>query len=245
MAKSKLGRVLIVDRNRMFADAVSLLLAREGAHVQLAGSTEEAVATAQAWDPALVLVDLGFPARDLIPAAQEILEGCPGARVVAMAESAEPALLQKIIRAGFGGYLAKAPPLSRFIRSIREAAESGTFVAPRSRGGWTRAQHVEGPLLAARHLTPRERQVLALLAKGSSTRAIAEGLAISRNTARGHVQNVLTKLQVRSRMEAAALAVKHGIVRADGGDEGEERVEGSSPRGRSSATRRRLVFGRS
>ena len=242
--ESGLGRVLIVDPNRLFAEAVGSFLAGAGTHIRLAGTAEDAVATAQAWEPALVLVDVGAPGHDLIPDAQRILESCRGAKVVAMAASGDPALIQKAARAGLAGYLAKAPPLFRFILSIREVAESRRFVTPRAWGGSPRAPRVDDPRFASRHLTPRERQVLALLARGQSTRGIAERLAISRNTARGHVQNVLMKLQVHSRMEAAAFAVKNGIVRPDEEDEGEP-GDGPSPRGRSSASRRPFAFGRS
>lgn len=240
MTNSKLGRVLIVDRNRLFADAVSSFLAREGAHIRLAGTGEEAVAAAQAWDPALVLVDVGVPGHDLIPAARRILEECHGARVVAMASSADPALIQKSARAGFAGYVAKAAPVSRFIRSIREVAESETFVAPGSRGGSPRAPRVDDPHFVGRHLTVRERQVLSLLVGGETSRGIAKRLGISRNTARSHVQNVLTKLQVRSRLEAATFAVRHGIVHPDEA-EAEPPGRASSRRARSS-TRDRCAF---
>ena len=119
------------------------------------------------------------------------------------------------MRLGFIGYITKDVSLSQFITSI-EAALNGQSVIPhrtaRSVAGAVSPEE-ENAALRIRQLTARERDVLTLLVRGTNSGAIARELSVSINTVRSHVQNILAKLQVHSRLEAAAFAVRYGAVK--------------------------------
>ena len=123
-------------------------------------------------------------------------------------------MMRDALRAGFRGYIAKSTPLDRFVASVADAltgdvvSASGYVRVPTG----TRSSSDRSFALLTSQLTPREREVLGLLVAGASGGSIARSLGISPNTVWTHVQNVLNKLQVNSRLEAASFAARHGIV---------------------------------
>ena len=125
--------------------------------------------------------------------------------------------MKQAIRAGFRGYVSKDCRVSQLREAITEAMGAGVVAAVPShrRGSRTRSSENGGVALLAGQLTQREREVLALLARGTSSVDMARRLDISPNTLRTHVQSVLTKLQVHSRLEAAAFAVRNELVSDD------------------------------
>jgi two-component system nitrate/nitrite response regulator NarL len=134
-------------------------------------------------------------------------------KVLAVTALDDPDAAVRALRSGFHGYITKDTDLMRFVALV-ESALAGQVVMPRrmTRNG-TRKEG-RGDYLAAliASLTTREKEVLALLTEGMNGARIAETLRISQNTVRTHVQSILTKLQVHSRLEAAAFAVQHGLV---------------------------------
>jgi two-component system, NarL family, nitrate/nitrite response regulator NarL len=209
-------KVLVVDDHKLFAEAIRAALTHRGMEViGLAGTAHEAVAVASREQPDLVLQDLGLPDESGLEAGKKILAACPRATILAVTALNDASAVREVMRAGFHGYVTKDTPLPQFIKSI-EASLSGQVVIPyrlSSRAGGRISAEEEHASLLVKQLTPRELKVLALLAEGASGAVMAERLCISRNTIRSHVQNILTKLQVHSRLEAAAFAVKHGIVK--------------------------------
>ena len=118
-----------------------------------------------------------------------------------------------VLKAGFRGYVAKDAPLRSVVKAIRSGLEGRVAVIPPSRSAGAPPPDRSSPVtLMASGLTAREREVLALIVDGSGSVEIAERLGITTNTVRTHVQGILTKLQVHSRLEAAAFAVRHGLV---------------------------------
>lgn len=212
------GRVLVVDHHRLFAEAVRSLLEREGfEQVAVAPSLEEALLAAESLDPDLVLVDVGALGKDRIGSLRRILAACPRARVVSMGASTERPGRPRNGRGGFAAHLVKDVPARRFVGAIREIITRGRLPAVSEAAHPERSSAIrpDDPAFLLRQLTAREREVLGLLAEGENSRGIAERLSISRLTARGHVQNVLTRLQVHSRLEAATFAARHRIVAAE------------------------------
>lgn len=191
----------------------------------IATSPEEALDRCRD-QPDLVLVDVdlleagnGEP-RGLWLAAR-VVEECPGAKVVALAAHGSPRAIREAIGAGVHGYLTKDTSATLFLQSVR-AILGGEVVIPQRLAAESlgaRSAEQEAASLLAGQLTPREREVLALLVEGAGSETIAARLTVSPNTVRTHIQNVLTKLQVRSRLEAAAFAVRWGLV-PTGGERG-------------------------
>jgi two-component system, NarL family, nitrate/nitrite response regulator NarL len=186
--------------------------------LELATSAHQALETARRERPSLVLMDLGLPDMSGIEAGRKILEDLPEAKIIAVTAMNDSRALRDAIRAGFQGYLTKDTPLVQFVGSIQTIID-GQVVMPRAlapgAAGAQSAEERAAALLVAQ-LTPREREVLALLAEGVNSKAICARLGVSSNTVRTHVQNILTKLQVHSRLEAATFGVRLGVVRLPG-----------------------------
>jgi two-component system nitrate/nitrite response regulator NarL len=211
-------RVLIVDDHKLFAEAIRWSLERRGMDVVgLAGTAAEALTNVEHWKPEVVLVDLGLPGEDGLSLGRKILKRHPGTKVLAVTALTDPQTIAETVREGFHGYLTKDAPVSQLVSSV-QAALNGHVVLPERVAavveGRPRAEQ-EATLLA-QQLTDRERQLLTLLVEGRNNKEIAASLAISPNTVRTHVQSILTKLQVHSRLEAATYAVRYGLVKVRG-----------------------------
>ncbi len=215
--------VLIVDDHALFAEAIQMTLRDQGMRnvviVTDPLAVPQIVADADR-RPDVVLMDIGLPGESGLALGARIVRQFPQVKVLAVTGLSDPSLLREAMRVGFSGFLTKDTQVSRLVSSIRTVAE-GEVVIPRNlaRGvaatgggrGYPPAMDEEAVLLASQ-LTEREREVLELLAEGATSARIADRLGISRNTVRTHVQSVLGKLGVHSRLEAAAFAVRHGLV---------------------------------
>jgi two-component system nitrate/nitrite response regulator NarL len=208
-------RVLIVDDHTLFIDAIRPIVEGLGASEIVVATTGGAgVDEARGHAPDLVLVDIGLPDRSGLSVASEILGMLPETDVVALTGLEDASLAREAARIGLKGYLSKDVSLDQFRSSLRAILRGARVdLLPGARPATARQER--GPKNVARmlasHLTKREREVLALLVRGLSGPDIANELAISRNTVRTHIQSILTKLQVHSRLEAVAFASRHGI----------------------------------
>jgi len=213
-------RVLIIDDHRMFADALQLLLGGEDdIDMAAAASTaEEALEIAGTVLPDVVLMDIDLPGIDGIEATRILRQRQPQARVVIITAFQQPDVIASAIDAGASGYVPKTHAADELVGVIRRAA-AGEMVLPSKDIGAIlgRLQKVreirtdEGQLVA--RLTPRELEVLQLLADGKSTAVIAQSLFISPRTVRSHVKSVLAKLGAHSKLEAVTMALRYGVIR--------------------------------
>lgn len=208
-------RILIVDDHALFAEAIRLTLEAQGVDVVgIVHTVEEGLEAVHRLRPDVALVDIGLPDGSGLALGERILEDLPETKVVALSALGDPRAVRDALKIGFHGYIIKDTSISRFVSAI-EAVLSGEVVVPRAlapRVAGKQSSDEQAVALLVDQLTPRERQVLELLVEGASGQTIARTLGISPNTVRTHVQNVLTKLQVRSRLEAATFAVRHRIV---------------------------------
>ncbi|MGZ8579475.1 MAG: response regulator [Actinomycetota bacterium] len=171
---------------------------------------DTALAGAREHRPDMVLLDLGLPDRPGLELGRDILEELPETKVVALTALEDEKSVQDALKAGFNGYLTKQIEAERFKHALR-SIQDGQTVFPQRLMGRNR-ERTDDELLAEQ-LTTREVEVLQLLAEGATGGQIAEQLLVSPNTVRTHVQGILSKLQVHSRLEAAAFAVRHGLVK--------------------------------
>jgi two-component system, NarL family, nitrate/nitrite response regulator NarL len=208
-------RILIVDDHALFAEAIRLTLDAHGVDVVgIVHTVEEGLEAVHRLRPDVALVDIGLPDGSGLALGERILEDLPETKVVALSALGDPRAVRDALKIGFHGYIIKDTSISKFVNAI-EAVLSGEVVVPRAlapRVAGKQTSDEQAVALLVDQLTPRERQVLELLVEGASGQTIARTLGISPNTVRTHVQNVLTKLQVRSRLEAATFAVRHRIV---------------------------------
>lgn len=203
----------------MFREAVRAILENEPdlEVVADAGDGLQAVAEAERWLPDVALLDAALPNCDGIRAAALIKERVPACRILVLAAEEDQTALVEAVEAGANGFLTKECPLSELLEATR-AIYRGETLIPRQMLGTLlallirrrRAQDAAYGRLA--QLTRREREVLGLLSRGADNESIAQALVISPQTARTHIQNVLFKLGVHSRLEAAAFVMQSGLL---------------------------------
>ncbi|MEO3928536.1 response regulator [Plantactinospora sp. CA-294935] len=166
--------------------------------------------------PEVVLMDLVMPRMDGIAATREIARRHPEVRVVVLTSFGEVERVQTALQAGAAGYLLKDAEPEEVMQAIFAAARGEVHLDAAVTRRLTRQMVSRDVGLSA--LTPRERDILALVAQGRSNQQIAEQLVISERTARTHVSHVLSKLNLSSRTQAALVAIREGLVPPPGAD---------------------------
>ena len=212
-------RVLIVDDHPIFSDGLRTALVGDDIEVVGEGSTaSEAIQLATALEPDVVLMDLQMPGGSGIEATRAITGERPNAAVLVLTMTDDAEAVFGAIRAGARGYILKGADRDELLRAIRAVAEGeaifGAEIAQRLLGAFGDG----GSVAPLPELTDREREVLALVTDGYTNTAIARRLVVSPKTVRNHVSNILTKLQVGGREEAARLAREAGIRPSRGTD---------------------------
>jgi NarL family two-component system response regulator LiaR len=175
-----------------------------------ADSGARAVAVCRRERPDVVLMDLVMPDMNGVEATKQVLEACPGVRVVALTSFTDEALVEDTLRAGAIGYLMKNVSADQLADAIRGAHAGRTTLAPEAAGALVRA--VAAPKVLGDTLSQREREVLKLMADGLTNADIADRLVIGVSTVKTHVSSVISKLGVSSRTEACSVAIRRGLV---------------------------------
>ena len=211
---SELVRVLLCDDHQVFVEALAGLLEADGLEVvQIVGRVGDAVAAAMAQRPDVVLMDYELPDGDGVGATRAIKAVVPDTHVVLLTSNADEDVLVAAIEAGASGFVTKHKPAAEVTAAIRAAAGGEMLVSSDMLARLLPRMNRGGGGKAAYDLTAREVEVLELLAEGTPNHELATRMGISRNTVRNHVQNLLTKLGVHSRLEAVALATREGLLR--------------------------------
>lgn len=179
--------------------------------VATARDGRRAVEAVQRHRPDVVLLDLGLPDFDGIEVTRRIKASLPGVEILIFTIFDEEERVLQAVRAGASGYLLKGTPADKVVEAICEVHGGGSVIQPRlARRLLTHFQAVQGEDLPG--LTPRETEILALIAKGLSNRAAAEALGLSRATVRTHLEHIYAKLDVSNRTEAVTEAIRRGII---------------------------------
>ena len=168
----------------------------------------EAVDLCARLEPDVVLMDVLMPVMDGAAATAQITAACPGVQIIALTSFVEEALVQQVLDAGAISYLLKDSRPESLKQAIRDACNGrGTIDSSAMKAILNRRQDEVG-----KDLTPREREVLVLLAAGLSNNEIAEKLTLAVGTVRLHVSHILTKLDAPNRTTVAVIAMKHGLA---------------------------------
>ncbi len=203
--------VAIVDDHRVVGRSVKAYLESfpDLRVVGVAASGEELLDQLASWRPQVVIQDLLLPGGiDGIETTKRVLALEPSIRVVALTASFDEARMMGVLRAGASGYVRKDADPEILPAAIRAVVAGRTYIDPAIGRQIARAQELDV-------LTPREAEVLRHLAFGESNKSIAAALNVSEQTVKTHVANVLSKLQVENRAQAAVQALKRGLVSAD------------------------------
>lgn len=209
-------RVLVADDHPVVRQGLRTYLdSRDGIEVVgEAGDGEAAVAAVERLRPDVVLMDLVMPGLGGVAAIRRIRERVPGARVIVLTSFASDDQVIPAVHAGAAGYLLKDVEPSGLEAAIRLVHDGEALLDPQVAGRVMREVARPSPSADVTSLTPRERQVLQLLARGLSNRELAEALVVTEKTVKTHVSRILMKLGVHDRTQAALLAVREGLVDA-------------------------------
>jgi len=206
-------RILLADDHPLFREGVaaSLAAAPDFAVIAQAGSGEAAVEQALALQPDMVLLDVNMPGMGGIAAAARIAAALPAVRIMMLTVSENPESLMAALKAGAHGYVLKGVSASELRAIVRSVAAGEAYVTPTLAAELlTEFSRPRVPDSFAA-LTARETDVLDLLSQGLTNREIGERLHLAEKTVKHHMTIILQKLHVRTRTEAALLAVQHGV----------------------------------
>jgi DNA-binding NarL/FixJ family response regulator len=207
-------RVLIADDHQVVREGLQMILADSDGEIVVVGEAsdgDDAVRLAASLKPDVVLMDLSMPRVDGLEATRRMRDAGLESRVLILTSFAEGEGVRDAVRAGVTGYLMKDVLKAELLAAIRLAADGVPTLHPRAQQHLMRGiaePETPSPFGA---LTPRERDVLALLARGDSNKRIAASLNLSIGTVKGYVSAIFEKLGVEDRTQAALLAAKHGL----------------------------------
>lgn len=209
-------RVLICDDQEVVREGLRVML-RGASEIEVVGTAADgaaAVALLDATRPDVILMDLRMPGVNGIQATREIRQRWPGARVLVLTTYDADEWVFDAIRSGAAGYVLKDTPAEDLIAAIRAVATGKTPVDPKVAGRLFAQIARTAPLDATplAELSPRERNVLALLARGLSNADIAATVHLSEGTVRNYVSTILSKLGVADRTQAAILGIRAGLL---------------------------------
>jgi two-component system, NarL family, response regulator LiaR len=214
-------RILIADDHAVVREGLRALLATEPG-MELVGEAadgEAAVGLYSSLQPDIALLDLMMPRMDGITAIHEIKRQYPGARILVLTSFAEDDQVFPAIKAGALGYLLKDSSPQELLQAIREVHRGESFLAPAIARRLIQEINRPSDLPQAHDpLSQRELEVLELISRGLSNQEIADRLVISERTVRNHVGNILGKLHLANRTQAALYALEKGLVKKGGGE---------------------------
>jgi two-component system, NarL family, nitrate/nitrite response regulator NarL len=207
-------RIVLIEDQTLFADIFRQTLELAGLNVAgVFSNGSDGLNAVWELQPDVVLIDLGLPDRHGLEVGKEILRRLAHVKVIALSAHDDPLMVHRAMRAGFAGYLTKNTSTAEFLRDFQAIAEGRAIFrhclvsSRRPSDG-----QVRDATILMSELTEREREVLSFIAAGATSRVMSNALGVSINTVRSHVQAILIKLQLHSRLEVAAFALRTGLM---------------------------------
>jgi DNA-binding NarL/FixJ family response regulator len=214
-------KVLVADDHALFRRGITAVLANQ-AHLEVVGEAidgMEAIEKAEETTPDVILMDLNMPRCNGLEATQALQAKMPEVNILVLTVSDNEADLYAAMKFGAKGYILKNTEPEELVHAIFHIAQGGVIVSPlmatkllaefKDPGGEASAENQKETEAV---LSPREGEVLQLVAQGATNKEIADSLFISENTVKTHLRNIMEKLHLANRSQAAAYAVKRGLV---------------------------------
>lgn len=211
-------RILLVDDHTLFRSGLKALLQRQEDFEVVGEAAEglEGVKQAEQLKPDIVLLDLDMPVMHGREALAQMLDSQPGMAILMLTVSEDSENLAECMKIGARGYLLKNIEADFLLQSIRRAIDGDSVLSPEMTSKLIdrlRSPAIDGGNPELESLTPREREALSCLARGISNKEIARELDLAESTVKVHVQSILRKLNLHSRVQAAVYAVEHKVER--------------------------------
>ncbi len=210
-------RILIADDHQILAEGIRGLLEPEFEVIGVVSNGRELVAAAKTQRPDVIVADISMPSLNGIEAAIQIRDAGLTAKVVFLTMHRDVAYARQAIEAGAAGYVLKHSVSSELVTAIHDALQGQTYISPIIAGellqSYRQKESVDGA--SAKPLTPRQREVLQLIAEGHSAKQIAAVLKVSVRTAEAHRAHIMDALELRSTAELVQYAIRNGIISID------------------------------
>ena len=205
-------RILLADDHQIVRQGLKALLEREGfAVVAEVADGQEAIRSARERCPDVAVLDFGMPLLNGLGAAREILHACPRAKAILLTMHTEDHYVLEALQAGVKGYVVKTQAAADLIRAIHEVLRGMMYLSPGVSQAVVEAYLAKSEL-PVDPLTPREREVLQLVAEGKSTKEIAQLLGISFKTAESHRTRIMKKTSIHETAGLVRYAVRRGLI---------------------------------
>jgi DNA-binding NarL/FixJ family response regulator len=205
-------RILLADDHALFREGLkALLVPKEFEVVAEAGNGHDAIRLARQHLPDVAMIDISMPGLNGVDTAREILRASPRSKVIVLTMHKDHAYLAEALKAGAHGYILKSRGAGELLEALREVVRGEHFLSP----GLSRAvaeSYLGAESRAASPLSPRERQVLQLIAEGMTTKEIAATLFISFKTAESHRQRIMGKLDIHETASLVRYAIRSGLT---------------------------------
>lgn len=216
-------RCILVDDHTLFREGLRRVLEAES-DIKIVGeasNASEAVARVRELHPDVVLIDIGMPGMSSFEAARVITRESPGTRLIFLTMYEDEEYLLQCLDAGASGYILKDAPGPKLITAVREVSQGRKYLSPQVLGKLVddlRARS-QGPQIVARSstLTPREREVVKMIAEGNSVKEIAAMLGLSVKTIEAHKFNLMRKLNIHNKAQLVTYAIQKKIVKMPAG----------------------------
>jgi len=206
--------ILLADDHQIVRDGIKSILEKEGYRVTAEASNgQEAVRLAIQTNPDLAILDITMPVLNGLDAAREILHRLPSSKAILLTMHAEKGYVLEGLRAGIKGFVTKAHAAGDLVIAIRQVMKGSTHLSPEISQAVVEAYQNDEHVFRD-PLTPRERQVLQLIAEGHSSKQIAAVLNISVNTAETHRNRILEKLDIHEVAGLVRYAIRRGLIQA-------------------------------
>lgn len=208
-------RLLVVDDHALVRDGLKAILSSlpRIQSIDEASNGEEAIKKASSLKPDLILMDIQMPKMDGLEALKTIKKSSPQTKIVMLTIFNEPELISQAIKLGADGYLAKNSTKEELGKVITEVTEGKTYVSPEAAADLIKSLMKEKSLPTRKELTPREIEILQLIAEGKTNKEIAYVLNLSEQTVKTHARKIFQKMNVADRAQAVAEGIRRGIVK--------------------------------
>jgi DNA-binding NarL/FixJ family response regulator len=210
----KRPRVVLADDHCVVAEGLRGLLQPHFEVVGIVSDGRELLAAAKALDPDAIVLDVSMPSLNGIDAAQQLRAAKSRAKIIFLTMHREPTYAARALEAGASGFVLKHSAAAELVTALQEALKGGTYITPQVAGELLGSFRRGGPAGAEAldDLTPRQREVLQLVAEGRSAKEIAAVLRISRRTAEFHKARLMETLGVRTTAELVQYAIRTGVT---------------------------------